>query len=191
MRLTQIAQDLVRERLSAGMIAVDATAGNGHDTLFLAQSVGPSGIVYAIDIQSASIATTQQRIETDGLAQRVVLIQGSHEDWAAILPAEQNKKIDAVMMNLGYLPGGDQAIKTNTQSTTKAIEEAFAWLKPGGILTILAYIGHPGGEEECKAVRFTLLKHLNSPELLHEQPSRPGTSGPILFWCCCEANSRA
>ena len=191
MRLTQIAQDLVRERLSAGMIAVDATAGNGHDTLFLAQSVGSSGIVYAIDIQSASIEATRKRIDSEGLAERVVLIQASHEDWAAILPAEQNKKIDAVMMNLGYLPGGDQAIKTNPQSTMKAIEEAFAWLKPGGILTILAYIGHPGGEEECKAVRFTLLKHLNSPELLHEQPSRPGTSGPILFWCCCEANSRA
>ena len=191
MRLTQIAQDIVRERLSEGMVAVDATAGNGHDTLFLAQTVGPSGIVYAIDIQSASIEETRKRIDSEGLAERVVLIQGSHEDWAAILPAEQNKKIDAVMMNLGYLPGGDQAIKTNTQSTTKAIQQAFAWLKPGGILTILAYIGHPGGEEECKGVRSTLLKQVSSPDLLHEQPSRIGSSGPILFWCCSVANSRA
>lgn len=37
--------------LRPGDVAVDATAGNGHDTLFLAQAVGPSGTVYAIDVQ--------------------------------------------------------------------------------------------------------------------------------------------
>ncbi len=190
MRHTQLAQDLVRARLSAGMIAVDATAGNGHDTLFLAQSVGPTGIVYAIDIQSASITTTRQRLLSEDIDKSVVLVQASHENWAAILPAEHYQKVDAVMMNLGYLPGGDQAIKTKAESTTKAIREAFAWLKPGGIMTVLAYIGHSGGEEECGAVRSTFLEHLISPDQLHERPSLPGTNGPVLFWCCCEADSK-
>jgi predicted methyltransferase len=169
------------------MIAVDATAGNGHDTLFLAQSVGPTGIVYAIDIQPASITASRQRIVDAGVDKSVVLIQASHDNWSAILPAEHYRKVDAVMMNLGYLPGGDQAIKTQAESTTKAIREAFAWLKPGGILTVLVYIGHPGGEEECAAVRATFLEYLSSPDQLHEQPSRPGTNGPILFWCYCKS----
>lgn len=30
---------------------VDATCGNGNDTLFLARIVGPSGTVYALDLQ--------------------------------------------------------------------------------------------------------------------------------------------
>ncbi|MCY2974279.1 MAG: methyltransferase domain-containing protein [Planctomycetota bacterium] len=187
MRLTQLAQDLVRARLGSRMIAVDATAGNGHDTLFLAQSVGPTGIVYAIDIQSASISATRQRIVDAGVDKSVVLIQASHDNWAAILSVEHYQKVDAVMMNLGYLPGGDQAIKTKPESTTKAIREAFDWLKPDGILTVLAYIGHPGGMEECAVVRSTFLEHLSSPDQLHEQPSRTGTNGPILFWCCCKS----
>jgi len=191
MRLTQLAQDLVRARLSAGMIAVDATAGNGHDTLFLAQSVGPTGIVYAIDIQSASIAATRERLLSEGIDKSVVLIHASHDNWSAILPAEHYQNVDAVMMNLGYLPGGDQAIKTKAESTIKAIREAFAWLKSDGILTVLAYIGHPGGEDECAAVRTAFLELVNSPDRLHEQPSPPGTNGPILFWCFCEAGMRS
>jgi predicted methyltransferase len=186
MRLTQLAQDLVRQRLSEGMVAVDATAGNGHDTLFLAQSVGPTGMVYAIDIQSAAIEATRDRIHSEGVEKTVVLIQASHDDWAAILPTKHYKNVDAVMMNLGYLPGGDHAITTKTESTAKAIREAFAWLKPGGILTVLAYIGHPGGEEECAAVRSTLFEHITMPYQFHEQTSRPGTNGPILFWYCRE-----
>ncbi len=191
MRLTQLAQDLVRARLSAGMVAVDATAGNGHDTLFLAKSVGPTGIVYAIDIQSAAIEATHDRLHSEGVDKSVVLIQASHDDWAAILPGKHYKNVDAVMMNLGYLPGGDQSIKTKTESTAKAIREAFDWLKPTGILTVLAYIGHPGGEEECVAARSTLLEYISRPDQLNEEPSRSGTNGPILFWYCGDAGARS
>jgi ubiquinone/menaquinone biosynthesis C-methylase UbiE len=37
--------------LRPGDVAVDATCGNGHDTLFMAQCVGPSGCVHAVDVQ--------------------------------------------------------------------------------------------------------------------------------------------
>ena len=42
-RLTRLAHDAVRATLAPGAFAVDATAGNGHDTLFLAEAVGPGG----------------------------------------------------------------------------------------------------------------------------------------------------
>ena len=35
--------DLVRRVLRPGDVAVDATVGNGQDTLFLAECVGPTG----------------------------------------------------------------------------------------------------------------------------------------------------
>ena len=38
---------LLKEVLQPGDLAVDATMGNGHDTLFLAQLVGRTGHVYA------------------------------------------------------------------------------------------------------------------------------------------------
>ena len=37
--------------LRPGDMAVDATAGNGADTLALARMVGPDGVVHGIDVQ--------------------------------------------------------------------------------------------------------------------------------------------
>jgi len=183
MRLTQRAQELVAQYLSVGMTAVDATAGNGNDTLFLAHCVGPSGLVHAIDIQEAAIVATRKRINAAGDLPQVVLHCASHADWSIILPSEHRSKIDAVMMNLGYLPSGDQSITTKLETTIQVIQEAFAWLKPGGIMTIVAYVGHPGGKEECTSVKMTLLQQLDYEKLLHEEPSREGSNGPVLFWC--------
>ncbi len=39
-RVLQYAQQLLKDSIEEGDTAVDATAGNGHDTLFLAQLVG-------------------------------------------------------------------------------------------------------------------------------------------------------
>ena len=66
------------------------------------------------------------------------------------LPAGDS--FQAVMFNLGYLPGGDKSIVTRAESTVIAIRIAAELLAPGGILTIVVYTGHPGGEEEAAAV---------------------------------------
>lgn len=50
-RLTQIAQELWQHVCRPGDTVVDATCGNGHDTLCLARAVGRSGTVYAFDVQ--------------------------------------------------------------------------------------------------------------------------------------------
>jgi predicted methyltransferase len=47
--------------LQAGDVAVDATAGNGHDTLFLAEAVGPTGRVHAVDVQVRPCAAVVTR----------------------------------------------------------------------------------------------------------------------------------
>ena len=51
MKSTQLAHRLIKAKLFGGEIVVDATAGNGHDTLFLANLVGHNGTVYAFDVQ--------------------------------------------------------------------------------------------------------------------------------------------
>ena len=52
----RVAESVLRE----GDLAVDATAGNGHDTVFLAQAVGETGKVFAIDVQAAAIGSIRE-----------------------------------------------------------------------------------------------------------------------------------
>jgi 16S rRNA C1402 N4-methylase RsmH len=151
--LVDAAQRAVAEVLRAGGTAIDATAGNGRDTLFLAGQVGATGRVYAFDIQQAALAATAVRLQQSGLAAWVELIHAGHETMSHHLPAEHIGKIDAIMFNLGYLPGGDKSVITTIETTLQALHEATTLLAPGGVLTILAYPGHRGGDKETAAVR--------------------------------------
>jgi len=139
--------------LGEGDLAIDATVGNGHDTLFLAQAVGASGSVYGFDIQEAALDTAWRRLQEAGLAERVSLYHAGHEAMAVALPESVRGRVKAVMFNLGYLPGGDKARTTAIGTTLAALEQARELLAPGGVLSVLAYTGHPGGREEAEAVK--------------------------------------
>jgi ubiquinone/menaquinone biosynthesis C-methylase UbiE len=134
--------------LRPGEIAVDATAGNGHDTLFLAKIVAERGRVVAFDVQPEAIASTQQRIETAGF-QNVSLHLASHSTLAEHL---QPDSVGAVVFNLGYLPGGDHSLITTAATTLSALRSATGVLRSGGLLTVVCYPGHPGGDGESAAV---------------------------------------
>lgn len=66
-RVLPYAKTLLSSVITEGDTAVDATAGNGHDTLFLAQLVGDSGAVYAFDIQQQAVDATIGRLKEHGL----------------------------------------------------------------------------------------------------------------------------
>ena len=57
-----------------------------------------------------------------------------------------------MMFNLGYLPGGDKSIITRTESSVTAIRNGLPLLRSGGVLTVMAYPGHEGGNEETSTV---------------------------------------
>ena len=132
-------------------IVIDATAGNGHDTLFLAQRVGPDGLVYAFDIQQTALNHTAARLAESQLT-NVRFIHDDHANMLQMIESQHHGRIAAVMFNLGYLPRGDKSIVTRTVSTVAAIRAATLLLREGGTITILAYPGHPGGEAEQAAV---------------------------------------
>lgn len=50
-----------------------------------------------------------------------------------------------VAFNLGYLPGGDKTIITESQTTAEAFNVAMEILMPGGLISLVVYVGHPGG----------------------------------------------
>ena len=143
----ELAHFLVSSRLGPGDAAVDATVGNGHDTDFLAGQVGPAGTVLGFDLQEDAIRAARKK--TEGASQ-VRLICGGHENLSAHLEFSPN----AAMFNLGYLPGGDKSIVTRAETTIAALDQLCAALAKGGIITVVLYTGHPGGNEEAEAVRF-------------------------------------
>ncbi len=144
---------LVREALREGDLAIDATAGNGHDTAFLAECVGASGRVIAFDIQPEAILQARRHVTSCGVADRVEFQQESH---ARIATHASPGTVAVVMFNLGYLPGGDHAVSTERSETLDAIDQAMTALKPGGLLSIVCYPGHAAGSGEAAAVGHKL-----------------------------------
>jgi hypothetical protein len=144
---------LIEGRLRPGDVAVDATAGNGHDALFLAGKVAPDGHVHIFDVQEAALESTRRRLLEGGIAESgFTLIHGGHESLAERLPASLRGVLRVVMFNLGYLPGSDKSVITETGKTMHAIRTALDWLMVGGLMTVVVYPGHDGGAEEAREV---------------------------------------
>lgn len=151
--LVKEAHAIVQQYLQPGDIAVDATVGNGHDTVFLAEQVGPAGQVYGFDIQASALASARLKLEQRNLCACITLIHDSHARITEAIPECRHGGIKAVMFNLGYLPGRDKTVITQTESTLAALNNALDILAPDGIITILAYPGHAGGDRETRSVQ--------------------------------------
>lgn len=180
--LAERAHQAIAHRLSAGDVAIDATVGNGHDTLFLANCVGDKGLVYGFDVQAQAITSTRQRLTQHGVLERVQLFQTSHQQMKALLPPGLHGRIKAVMFNLGYLPGADKSVITETATTLPALELACQLLMGQGVMTVMAYPGHAGGDDESQQVSAwsqTLEPALFTVEQVLSV--RPQAASPRLF----------
>ncbi|MGT2926823.1 class I SAM-dependent methyltransferase [Streptococcus cuniculipharyngis] len=137
------AHDFLAEILTPKSVAVDATMGQGFDTLFLAQRAGR---VYAFDIQEQALAMTQKRLGQQFT--QVKLIHDSHERVADYV----KEPINAAIFNLGYLPRADKSVITRPETTLAALEQILLRLVAGGRLSVMVYYGHEGGLEEKNRV---------------------------------------
>ncbi|CUH94288.1 hypothetical protein P22_0354 [Propionispora sp. 2/2-37] len=180
MNAVKVAQKLLKDKVKQASLVLDATMGNGSDTLFLAEQTPPEALVYAFDIQKTAIEKTREQIVQNNWAHKVHLILDSHANMNKYLP--DNQKLDVVMFNLGYLPGGSHSLVTKAESTVMAIKKAVARLAVGGRISIVAYTRHNGGQEETLAVEqfvsslpqniFTVacwqtINHVNYPPKLY------------------------
>ncbi|MGL4400218.1 MAG: class I SAM-dependent methyltransferase [Luteolibacter sp.] len=129
-----------------GDLVIDATAGNGHDTSFLAGCVGPAGKVLAFDVQKAALTSARERV---GDSDWVEFLHKSHVQMGDHATAGS---VAVVMFNLGYLPGENHEITTESVETLSALEVATTLLKPGGVLSVICYPGHPAGAAEAVEV---------------------------------------
>ncbi|GAA0374570.1 tRNA (mnm(5)s(2)U34)-methyltransferase [Bacillus horti] len=140
-------RDLLAQRVNKGDLVVDATMGNGLDTLFLAKLVGEAGQILAYDVQQEALDHTRERLMREKIATPVELMLKGHETVAEELQ-HAKKPLAAAMFNLGYRPGSDKSIVTVPQTTLQAIQSLCQYLKPNGLITLVIYSGHESGKQE-------------------------------------------
>lgn len=157
------ARTLLRTFCDEGDIVIDATCGNGNDTLFLSKLVGESGHVFAFDIQKQAIENSKQRLVDHHADHNVTFYHASHDELTTQLPSDLHTKVTAAIFNLGYLPGSDKSITTTGSSTIGAIEQLLQLLKPEGVIILVIYHGHEEGKREKELV-MNYVKHLDQKQ---------------------------
>ncbi len=173
-----IARDYCHRFIKEGDIVVDATAGNGNDTVLLSELVGENGKVYAFDVQKDALENTEKKLKDLKLENRVNLILDGHENIKQHISTE---KVKLVIFNLGYLPKGNHEITTKKDTTITAIKESMELIEKEGKILIVIYPGHPEGAKEKNAVeefvqkinqkqynvaRISFMNQINNPPFL-------------------------
>ncbi len=173
-----LAADVRRQVVRRGDAVIDATLGNGHDTLALARLVGSTGRVWGFDVQESAVAHTTARLSAENLLDRCLLFQTGHENIAQIVTSP----VRYVSFNLGWLPGGDKRITTRWVTTEAALKSALTLLLPLGVCTVCAYPGHAEGDHERTALE-AYLSTLRPQDfnVLHQRFLNAGPGAPECF----------
>lgn len=161
---------LTENYINKGDTAIDATAGNGNDTLKLCRAVGKNGKVYAFDIQEKAIEETKKLLFENGI-ENATLFLDSHSHIDKYI----KEKVKAVIFNLGYLPGGDHKLQTKAPTTCEAIDKSLEILSDDGFIALMIYYGKNSGTEEKEAVMEYLkqLDHKKYTVTIHDFYNRP------------------
>ncbi|XP_057948094.1 uncharacterized protein LOC131143780 isoform X3 [Malania oleifera] len=155
-KATEVAHLVWKHVVQKGDMVVDATCGNGYDTLAMTKMVADESgraRVYGMDIQKDALTSTSWLLDaslTPLEKELVKLFDICHSRMEEVLP--KGAPVRLVAFNLGYLPGGDKAITTMSGTTLQALEAATRILVPGGLISIVVYVGHSTGREEFEAV---------------------------------------
>ena len=150
----QKAHFLWRENVKPGDLVIDATCGNGHDTLLLAQlALTPSkGTLFALDVQEAAIIQSSTRLREHlppEIVERVVFLQKCHSRFPESIEKES---VTLIVYNLGYLPGGNKALTTLLETTQKSLFHAMELIAKEGLISVMCYPGHAEGKIEEDAL---------------------------------------
>ena len=159
---------LLKEVVEPGDFVIDATMGNGHDTAFLAELVGPSGEVFAFDIQKEALINTEQKLTL------------GHEHLHAVL--DEETEITAAIFNLGYLPKSNKEIITKPATTKQALDGLLPHLVKGSRIILVVYYGHEGGSEELDLVtNYTQALPQDVYSVLRYEFINQKNQPPVLF----------
>lgn len=170
------------DTICIGDIVIDATAGNGHDTVFMAECVGSEGAVIALDKQEEAINATNNLLKQHDI-NNVNCMLADHADMEMLLqPFAQ--RVSCISFNLGYLPGSaDRSIITHAQSTIKALNACLHVLNYRGGISVIAYRGHDHGLDEALAVDdWMRALPTNEWHVTRTEAVNQSATAPIVFF---------
>lgn len=156
---------------------VDATCGNGFDTLFLCKVANASGRVSAFDIQKQAVERTTALLDLNLEHKNYSIINDSHENMNKYL----SENVDAALFNLGYLPFSDKKITTKPETTVNAIINLLPILKEDGRIYITTYISHDTGQEIREIYQFLMNLDKAMYNVVHVKVINKENSPPELF----------
>lgn len=174
-QITEYVHHFLEDHIKPGNICIDATMGNGNDTLKLCKLVGDSGKVYAFDIQQTALSNTQKLLEDQKVIHIATLILDSHTHMHSYV---EEKEVDCIVFNFGYLPSGDHTLATKADTSIEAITQGLSLLRKGGLMSLCIYSGGDSGFEERDAL-LSFLKELDSKKYLvilssyYNRPNNP------------------
>ena len=180
-QITQWSAHFIEEQVKPGDFCIDATMGNGYDTLLLSRLCGESGQVLAFDIQEQALNHTRERLQKAAAPENYTLLLESHSHMRQYARPET---VSCIVFNLGYLPGGDHSKATKSNTSITAMEQGLFLLKKGGLLSLCIYSGGDSGFQERDDV-LTWLKQLDSHKYLvirsdyYNRPNNPPI--PVLI----------
>ena len=148
-QITQWLTDFMKQQVRPGDLCIDATMGNGNDTLTLSSLCMETGQVLAFDIQEQALSRTRQLLEEKSPFRNYRLILDSHEHLELYA---QPETVSCIVFNFGYLPGSDHRLSTQTESSLTALGAALRLLKREGLLCLCLYSGKDTGFEEREAI---------------------------------------
>ena len=178
MSLTIKAHKIISEKFLSINYGIDATCGNGNDTLFLAKLCSDNGRIYGFDIQQQALEITSNKLADNNLSDRVTLISAGHETMLEHI----SHNVEVIIFNLGYLPSSNTNISTEAEKTVRALGVACKLLNNEGLISIVCYPGHEAGMRETQHVKIWIesldSKWFKVSEYLSEMPDQ---STPVLY----------
>jgi ubiquinone/menaquinone biosynthesis C-methylase UbiE len=152
--------DRVIESLSiqSGYQVADIGAGDGYFTFALADAVGPSGRVYAVDVDEKTVRTLEKKVEERGYS-NIVVVLGEYDD--PLLPDGQ---IDIVFLCNTY---------HHIEGRTAYFDRLRTDLKEDGRVAIVDLKGSPFikliGHDEHSTAMESMQKEMRDAHYLEEQ----------------------
>lgn len=169
--MVELSHAFLQDILHPQALVIDATLGQGKDTLFFLQQ--HAGCIHAFEIDEQVMEETAALLEAEQKKlqeqdphrkqSRMILHPCSHDEMGILLNQEKGK-VDGIIFNFGWYPKEAGRSETLPETSARAVEQALELLRPKGRMALVFY-DHVHAAEEQQAVLKILEKHKNDVEL--------------------------
>lgn len=167
--MVEISHAFLQPVLHSQAVCIDATLGQGKDSLFFLEQ--HPGQIHAFEIDAEIAAEAAERLESrrkqlqeqTGCRTRLQVHPLSHHHMQEVLCGLQGQA-DAVIFNFGWYPKEAGRSQTLPQTSAQAVEQALGLLRPRGRMALVFY-PHDLAALEEEAVLSVLERHQDSLEV--------------------------